>query len=392
MQDKGGHNMKKNKQPIEWAKSMIDAVMDKYRPEELPPKGSFFYHQGVFLSGIQKVYNYTKDIKYFEYVKEYIDSVIDDNGIIAGYSVDRLSPEKSWFFNTTLTTLDNKQPAILLFDLYNETKKEKYKKALDCVIESMHYWPANPYGGYWHMMNQTDQMWLDGAYMIGPLCCMYDHCYGDEILKNNAVKQILLMNEHMKDPKTGLYYHAWDASKNAKWADKETGVSSQFWGRAIGWYAVAILDIIDNIDDSHISELTAIETDLLKSLALYQDDKTGMWYQIVDKVGCEDNWIEASASCLFTYAYARAIKNGILDLKKYLPLLIKAYEGIISSLEFDEKGKTILGNICAGTCVEEGTYDYYVKRPSTKNDLHGTGAFVLMCEAVQECYDYFNLK
>ena len=381
-----------NKQPIEWAKSMIDAMMDTYRPEELPPEGVFFYHQGVFLSGTQKVYNYTKEIRYYEYIKAYIDSVIDDNGLIAGYSVDKLSPEKSWFFNTTLTTLDNKQPAILLFDLYNITKEEKYKKALDSVIESIHYWPANPYGGYWHMMNQTDQMWLDGAYMIGPLSCMYDRYYGDEILRNNAVKQILLMDEHMKDKITGLYYHGWDVSKNAKWADSETGLSSQFWGRAIGWYAVAILDISENIEGTQREKLISIETELLRNLALYQDGKTGMWYQVVDKINCPDNWLEASASCLFTYSYARAITAGIIDPEKYIPILKKAYAGIISSLRCDEKGNTILGNICVGTCVEDGTYEHYVKRPSTKNDLHGAGAFILMCEAVQKCYDRFNLK
>ena len=376
------------KEPIEYAKLMCDTIMNMYEPQDLPPKGAFFYHQGVFLSGMQQVYKYTEDKKYFDYIKGYIDSVINENGEIAGYEMENVSVGDSWHIVSALALLDSKQPVILLYDLYEETKDIRYKKVIETIAKSMHYWPWNSHGGYWHMMLQPNQMWLDGAYMVGPLSCMYDKYYGDELLRERAIKQVFLMNEFMKDEKSGLYYHGWDASKEEKWSDKETGLSPEIWGRAVGWYAVAILDILEFIPKNHpdVEKLKKIEIDLLKALARYRDSERGLWYEVLDKPGEKGNWIETSCSCLFVYAYAKAINMGIVDKDEFSEVLEKAYFELISSL--GERGKDIvLSNVCIGTCIEEGTYEYYVKRPVTKNDLHGSGAFVLMCSEVQRYFD-----
>ena len=241
------------------------------------------------------------------------------------------------------------------------------------------------------MMLQPNQMWLDGAYMAGPFSCMYDKYFGDEVLRERAIKQVLIMHRFMKDEKSGLYYHGWDASYENKepWADKTTGLSSEIWGRAVGWYAVAILDILEYIPQNHpdSGKLKEIEKDLLDALMNYRDEKTGLWYEVLDKPAGEGNWIESSCSCLFVYAYAKAINMGIADAEKYSVVLEKAYNSLISSLGYED-GFVVLDNICIGTCIEEGTYDYYIKRPVTKNDLHGSGAFVLMCEAVQRYFDF----
>lgn len=359
--------------------------MHKYSPEDLPPKGTLFYHQGVFLSGMERVYKLCKDKKYQKYIKNYIDSVIGINGELYGVDHEftkwKAEPEETeGLRQKALTMLDSKQPIILLYNLYDETGDKRYKNAIETISQSMYYWPVNDYGGYWHMMTQCNQMWLDGLYMAGPLSVMYSQRFGDERLRKRAISQAIIMNENMRDEKTGLYYHGWDPSKMASWADKKTGLSSQFWGRAVGWYAVAILDMLDYIpkDYPRADKLKMIEADLLKSLTKYQDSKTGMWFNVLDKIEDKKNWVESSCTNLFIYSYAKAIRTGIVG-EEYYDVLLKAYNGIVDNIYYDENGDIVIDKICIGTCIDDGTYEHYAVRPQIANDLHGMGAFVLMC-------------
>lgn len=287
--------------------------------------------------------------------------------------------------------MDCKQPVILMYDLYKETGEEKYKRAIETISRSMYFWPVNNYGGYWHMMTQHHQMWLDGAYMAGPLSVMYSNFSGDERLRERAIRQILIMHEHMRDEKTGLYFHGWDPSHEAKWADPVTGCSPQIWGRAVGWYAVAILDVLENIPKEHpaVSQLRRIEKELLEALARFQDHKTGMWYQVLDKPDGQGNWVESSCTNLFIYSYAKAIRMGIIG-QEYSDILEKAYHGIEEGLYFDEEGYLVIDKVCVGTCVEEGTYEHYINRKQDQNDLHGVGAFVLMCAEMYRYGEYME--
>ena len=195
----------------------------------------------------------------------------------------------------------------------------------------------------------------------------------------------------MKDEKTGLYYHGWDCSKKEKWADPVTGLSGQFWGRAVGWYAVAILDIIEYLPKTHpsIDKLKKIETDLLDSLISFQDKATGMWYEVLDKTENSDNWVETSATCLFIYSYAKAMRMNIIDHKKYESIIHKAFEGLKSFVTYDNNGFLQVNNICIGTCIDEGTYEHYINHPRIKNDLHGSGAFILMCAELERYNRHF---
>ena len=371
--------------PLGYAELACKMMMSKYEAKNLPPKGAFFYHQGVFLSGMQNVYYLTGDGKYFDYIKEYVDSVIGENGELFGICHEKTPKNSSWFVNSSIQLLDCKQPSILLYNLYDETGEEKYLNAIKTIAQSMYFWPVNSEMGYWHMMTQHNQMWLDGAYMAAPLSVMYAERFGDDVLRERAIQQIFIMHRHMYDSKTGLYYHGWDESKAEVWADKETGLSTQFWARAIGWYAVAILDILDYISPNHpaVQSLKKIEADLLEALAKYQDEESGMWYQVVDKTDRADNWIESSGSCLFAYAYAKAIRKGIISKKQFENILEKAYSGIINSLYYDQDGEIVIDNVCVGTCIETGTYEHYVSRDKIKNDLHGVGAFLLMCAEME---------
>lgn len=380
-----------NKKPIQYGIEACEALMRKYKPSELPPVGTFFYHQGVALSGMQQVYFLTGEKKYFNYVKDYVDSVIGQNGELYGFNHELTTREMPPLVKDALTMLDSKQPSVLLYNLFDETKEERYLNAIKTVAQSMYYWPVNHYGGYWHMMTQPYQMWMDGAYMAGPLSVMYAERFGDTVLRERAIKQIFIMNEHMRDEKTGLYYHGWDDSKKECWADPETGLSGQFWGRAVGWYAVAMLYILDYIPENHpaVERLKSIEADLLKSLANYQDKKNGLWFNILNRVDDPRNWVESSCSNLFIHSYAKALRKGIIG-DEFKAVLEKAYAGIESIIYYDENSDIVIDKVCIGTCINSGTYEYYLSLRQIKNDLHGIGAFLLMCTEMQRYLDSLN--
>lgn len=378
-----------NKKPIEYGELACEALMHQYLPEELPPAGALFYHQGVFLSGMQRIYLLNRNKKYFNYIKSYVDSVIGENGEIYGICHEVGGYDDStWGMGLrlrALTMLDCKQPSILFYNLYDETGDEKYMTAAKTIAESMYYWPVNEYGGYWHMMTQPNQMWMDGAYMAGPFSVMYAEKFNDNILRDRAINQILIMDDHMKDEKTGLYYHGWDPTKQTEWADKKTGLSANFWGRGVGWYPVAILDILDYIPKDHpnAERLKSIVRDLLKSLVRFQDKTTGMWFEVLDKTDREDNWVESSCTTLFIYSYAKAMRMGIIG-EEYNDVMMRAYQGIVDRLYFDDEGYIVIDNICIGTCIDSGTYEHYINRETVRNDLHGAGAFILMCAEMEE--------
>ena len=378
--------------PLDYGKIACDAFINRYLPDQLPPVGVLFYHQGVLLSGMQRIYLETGEKKYFGYIKAYVDSVIAEDGDLYGFNHEITTEETAPLAQAALTMLDHKMPSILFYNLYDETKDEKYLKAIRLIGESMHYWPVNQYGGYWHMMTQHNQMWMDGAYMAGPLSVMYADRFGDEILRERAINQIFIMNEHMRDEKTGLYYHGWDPTREAAWADKETGLSGQLWGRAVGWYAVAILDILDYIPENHpaVERLKAIEADLLKCLKKFQDEDCGMWYEVLDKPGAEGNWVESSCTNLFIYSYAKAIRMGIIDYNSYKDVLERAYRGSIASTYFDDNGEFVIDKVCIGTNIDSGTYEHYIRRMQIKNDLHGGGAFILMCSEMEKYNKYIG--
>lgn len=373
--------------PLDYGKRECDALMHQYKAKELPPESCFFYHQGVFLSGMQRIYRLCKEQKYFDYVKEYVDSVINQKGEIIGFCHELTTPETPELAKRALTMLDSRQPGILLFDLLEETGEKKYETAIKMLGKSMYYWPVNAYGGYWHMMTEHNQMWLDGAYMAGPLSAMYAVKYQEPVLLERAIHQIFLMDDHMKDEKTGLYYHGWDASaRKQSWADEKTGLSQVFWGRAVGWYAVAVLDILDWLNKDHPASerLKQIERDLLVSLAGFQEEKSGMWCQVLNCPQREENWVESSCTCLFLYSYAKALRKGILD-SRYEAVMNRGWQGLINSLVYDEEGFQVMERICVGTCIDSGTYEHYINRKQIRNDLHGAGAFILMC-AEMEAY------
>lgn len=352
--------------PLGYAEKACETLMRKFAPDQLPPVGRFHYHQGVFLSGMQNTYRLTKNKKYFDYIKGWVDSIIWEDG-----SIHQFDPGQ----------MDDIQPGILLFQLYKETGDERYPKALATLIDAMDKYPKCKCGGFWHKDHLPYQMWLDGLYMGGPLLAEYGATFNKPEYLEIPVFQIKMMEKNTKDSKTGLWYHAWDESREVSWADKETGLSPEFWGRSIGWVPIAILDVLQFLPKDHPErgELERIIRELMTAVAKYQDEETGLWYQVVDKGGMEGNWLESSCTCLYAAAIKRAVEAGIMD-KSFLPVAEKGYTGIINRLKEDEKG-LIIDNVCVGTGV--GDYKHYCNRPTSANDLHGVGAFLLMCTTME---------
>lgn len=358
------------KNALFYAKAAIETLMRKFDAADLPPKGSFHYHQGVCLSGVYQIYQQCREERYFQYMKDWVDSVLTEDGEIIHYDSGKL---------------DDLQPGILLFPLYERTGEVKYKKALDTIMPFIMEFPRNSEGGFWHNAYRCiNQMWLDGLYMAGPISAEYAKRFAQPAYLDLAIHQALLMQEKTRDEKTGLWYHAWDEDRKAIWADPETGCSAEFWGRSIGWVPIAVLDEMDHMEPEHpgYEKLANLVRDLLEAVCNFQSEE-GRWYQVVDKGDKEGNWLENSCSCLYTAAICRAVDKGILD-RKYLTNAQKGYEGVINSLTWDGED-LLVGQICIGTPV--GDYEHYCNRPVSTNDLHGMGAFLLMCAAVGRTLD-----
>lgn len=352
--------------PLEWAKKACDSLMNTYAAGELPPAHRWHYHQGVFLCGMELLWETVQEDQYIDYIQSYVDHLIDDHG--------------NFYF--ARDELDAIQAGLLLFHLYEATGKAKYRVAASKLRNLLLTLNVTSEGGFWHKDKYANQMWLDGLYMAGVFSLKYAEAYGEPSLRETVLHQERLMRKHMKDEKTGLLYHAWDESRHMPWSDPESGCSPEFWGRSLGWYGLAIAQFLDYLpegDPGH-AELLLELGNFVQALVRYQDKESGLWYQVVDKGHLSDNWLETSCSCLFVYTIAKAVKHGIVG-KDYVEAAKKGYNGLINILEWDENGGLILPDICIGTSA--GDYENYVTRPTSKNDLHGVGAFVMACVEMQ---------
>ena len=367
-----------NLTPIEYGIEACKTIMKRYAPEKLPPchgTSLFSYHQGVFLSGMYGIYKKTNNQEFFDYMKAWVDSTLKEDGMVKDLG-------SGW---VSLETLDFRQAGILFFPLYEKTKDEKYLKNTEYLVESLKDYPTNSKGGFWHMKYEENQMWLDGLYMVGPLMAMYAQKMDKPEFFDMATKQIIVMYENMLDEKTGLLVHGWDESKKAGWADKETGKSQEVWGRAMGWYVTAVVNILDFLPQNHKDRERVIDIlrELLVAMVKYQDKEDGRWYEVVDKGDRQGNWLENSCSCLFVYALSKAVRKGYID-EAFKKSAKRGYDGIIKSLGWSDEGELLVGDICVGTCIDEGTYEHYINREKCINDLHGGGAFTIMCGEYEE--------
>ncbi|MCR5216575.1 MAG: glycoside hydrolase family 88 protein [Lachnospiraceae bacterium] len=336
-------------------------------------KSTWNYIDGCMIKAVLAMYAISKDEKYLKFADEFIDCRVNEDGTINGYDIHEQN-------------IDNVCAGTTLFDLYNITGKEKYRKAIDVVYSQLEIMPRTESGNFWHKKIYPKQVWLDGLYMGQPFYMEYETKFDHKKNYKDIFSQFKFVIENMRNPLNGLYFHAMDTSKEAFWCDKQTGLSQMCWLRASGWYAMALVDTIDKCepetdeDQKNVQMLKDAFKDLIDSMLRYQDE-SGLWYQVVNYGGMDKNYLETSGSSIFAYAILKAVRLGILDAS-YRPYAEKAIDGIVEKyLRVDEKGMG-LGGIClvaglGGAGRRPGTYDYYMSEPIVEDDAKGVGPFLL---------------
>ncbi|HTR81231.1 MAG TPA: glycoside hydrolase family 88 protein [Bacteroidota bacterium] len=342
------------------------------------PNQKWNYEQGLMLEAFHQMWLFTGNKKYFDFIKGNIDHYVADNGSITSYSADEYS-------------LDNIGPGRALLTLYKETDEHKYLAAAETLRKQLDTQPRTYEGGFWHKKIYPYQMWLDGLFMAEPFYGWYASRWGEKKDFDDIINQFVFIARHVRDPKTGLFYHAWDESRSQKWADPVTGCSPSFWSRAMGWYCMALVDVLDFIpkDDARRDTLIVILKDLSASIAGYRDSTTGLWYQVMDQGARAGNYFEASASCMFVYAFAKGAALGYLD-PQYSEMARSSFNGILRNLVTIEDGGLVdLHHTCKGAGLggrpyRDGSYEYYIGEPQRTNDLKGIGAFLLAAIEVEK--------
>ena len=329
------------------------------------------YMDGCMIKAILELYHITENSRYLEFADHFIDHFLREDGSIVSYD-----PEE---YN-----LDNVNAGKTLFDLYKLTGKEKYRKGIDTVHSQILGQPRTSTGNFWHKLIYPNQIWLDGLYMALPFYMQYEVEYNGCKNCMDIIDQFKNVRQLMREPLNGLYYHAYDDSRKMFWCDRVTGLSANFWLRALGWFSMALIDTMEIMPDSLIEQRTELNTiyrELIDAMLPYQDEATGMWYQVVNRGGISPNYLETSGSAIFAYAIMKSVRLGYLP-DTYLPFGEKAFQGICEKYLSEENGELQLDGIClvaglGNTENREGTFEYYMREPIVKNEAKGIAPLIL---------------
>jgi len=361
------------------SEQMSATVMDIWK-DSLSISGNpvkWSYDQGVILEGIDAVWRRTGNADYFRYMQKSMDHFVTPDGNIRTYTQDSHN-------------IDNIKNGRTLLTLYKVTGLQKYFKASTLLWEQLKTQPRTKEGGFWHKKIYPNQMWLDGLYMGEPFYAEYAALIQDDQAFDDIANQFIYMENHSRDAKTGLMYHGWDESKEQQWADKKTGTSPHFWGRAMGWYAMALVDVLDNFPETHPKrkELLAILSRVAKAAKDYQDPKSGVWYDILNLPDRKPNYLESSASAMFVYALQKGVRKGYLPVA-YAAVAKKGYAGIQKEFveqrgagQINLKGTVSVSGL-GGKPYRDGSFEYYMREKVITNDGKGVGAFILAANEME---------
>lgn len=359
---------------LDMAVRMAESEM-KHFPDilgvDFNPRPTWNYTQGLIAQAMLAVHDASGNQAFYDYARSYADKMIDGEGNILNYKTEEYN-------------IDRINSGKFLFDLYEDTGDERYKKAVFLLREQLKTHPRTSEGGFWHKKIYTHQMWLDGLYMGAPFYARFARDFREPDLFNDIIDQFAIVNKHTYDPVSRLNYHGWDESREQKWAHPETGCSPHFWGRAMGWYAMALVDVLDYIPADHPrrGEILVILNQVAAGIKKHQDKTTGLWYQVLDLGGREGNYLEATASSMFSYALLKAVRKGYIP-KTYKKRGIRGYQGIVANLIKENSDGTIsLTKCCSvaglgGNPYRDGSFEYYVREPVRNNDPKGVGPFIL---------------
>lgn len=374
--------------PLEWSQRLARSEMARFG-HELEAGGKGFarhgkpgdarwdYSPSVLALSLVKLGERTGDEAMVQYGIRAVASHVSADGTIQHYKLEDYS-------------VDNVAPGrVLLMALEHGEKNDAWVKAAQTLRRQMATHPRTSEGGFWHKKRYPYQMWLDSMFMASSYLAEYAALFHEPALYDDVTKQILLMNEHLYDPATGLYYHGWDEKRAQAWANPKTGDSPSFWSRSIGWYAVGIVDILDYLPESHPqrAEIIAVLRRVADGVVRWQDPETGLWWQVIDQGARPGNYLEASGSSMFVYTLAKAINRGYLPREKYEAAARKGYAGLIAHrIKVGPGDRVSLTHIVEGVGLgyknaqgrdRDGSFEYYTTEPVVDNDPKGTGPFIL---------------
>lgn len=365
-----------------WSHRIADAFLIRHPGavtyDSASPNTRWNYEQGLMLRALLAMWRHTGEERYFDFVRKNLDRYILSDGTISSYKMDDYN-------------LDNIAPGAALLEVFQRTREDKYRLAAEALRRQLLGQPRTSEGGFWHKKIYPFQMWLDGLYMAEPFYARYAAMFQERKAFDDISEQFLLAARHTRDPGTGLLYHAWDERRSERWADSATGCSRNFWGRALGWYMMALVDVLDDLPTDHPrrGELIGILRDLSGALIKVRDEHTSLYHQVLDQGDREGNYLEASSSAMFVYAFAKGVRKGYLD-GKFLAAARDTFRGITGNLvRTDAGGLPDLDGTCrsaglGGVPYRDGSYGYYVGEGVRMNDMKGLGAFLMAALELEE--------
>ncbi len=345
------------------------------------------YSNSIVLLGMAKVHEKTNNTNYLTYIKTYVDGYIGTDGTGVSTSLAQ--------------NLDKIHPGLLCLWLYEKTGTLKYKTAATTIRDYLlktgtGAYPRTPENGFWHKNNSsyTNVMMLDGIYMASTFLAKYGALFNDAVATDEAAFQTMIIYSHVYNASNKLVYHAWNYDKTTySWSNATTGVSSQVWSRGVGWYMMALVDILEYLPTNHpryVEMKTALQN-LCEGLKTYQDATTGLWFQVVQNPTGAGNWIETSGSGMFVYAMKKAINNNLIDATTYTPVVNKAWTGLKTYVKTYSDGKPQITSFAPAMGVLS-TYNNYVSISPTScpGSAHPHGyCAILMASALME-YNWLN--
>ena len=351
-----------------------NAVMTRWPdPSSITTTAAWEYNHGIVLRGIEQVYRHTSDARYLAYIKKYADAYVSSSGVVNLPSAH---------------SFDNIQPSVLLPFLFQQTATAKYHLAADSIRARYDSIPRNADQGFWHKQTYPNQMWLDSIYMGMPFLARYGAVFGTcgSFCGDTVVEQVTLLAQHVRDATTGLLYHAWDdsaAGQKAAWADATTGRSPVIWGRALGWYAMALVDTLGDLPASQSgrANMLTLLGSLATGLQATQDATTGLWYQVLDQGSKSDDWLETSASGMFVYALKVGVDRGYVDAS-YLAVANRGWQGLQTKVTTDSAGLPSINGAVQGMGVQT-SYAGYVDQTELANSPHGLCAILLAASEME---------
>ncbi|KAK6072140.1 cell wall glycosyl hydrolase [Seiridium cupressi] len=330
------------------------------------------YVQATLYLGYEAAYEVTKNETLYDWYHSQVDGVVLDDGTIADWDYSFHSLDEYRMGNNYLYW-------------YNQTGEEKYKSAAQIVRTQLDGHPRNDAGGFWHREpTYPDQMWLDGIFMADSFYAKWTNWFDSDNATawDDIVLQYDLIEEHCRNATSGLLVHGYDESKTAVWADDVTGAAPNVWDRAVGWYFISLWETLQLLPQSHegYSKLLGYFTTLATAVKTAQDESGGWWLVMNEPYpGAKGNYIESSASAMFTLGFFRGIRSGYLESSEYLAAAQKGYNLLVDDFVVENDDGTLdwEGTVSVGSLNSNGTYEYYISVPLATDDYKGAGPFML---------------